>query len=236
MQCRAPRAAGRSQVTGGLDEAPCKVRSPGAAGAPSLPACPHPAVPGWEASAHPSCKTHPSCPPKERPMLRSPTATWWRGPGDRQENRGSLNPSGQQEGGSGEGSWVFLFMIKWVHQAPWAGLGGKSGFWRWGEAGQAWGYGGCGGGLGADEAGGGPAQGHGFGRGRGGVVVGETFPSARHGGGRWGLGWMGWGGAPCLGLVTLGYPLPVHPPKMAVRGGAGVGLGRRVGVHPVSPA
>lgn len=43
-------------------------------------------------------------------------------------------------GVSGEGSWVFLFMIKWVRQAPRAGLGGKSGFWRCGEAGQARGY------------------------------------------------------------------------------------------------
>lgn len=78
----------------------------------------------------------PPCPPEEPPMLRSPVATW-RGPGDSWADQGFLNPSGQWEGGvDGEGSWVFLCMIKWVCQAPRAGLGGKSGFWRcWGGGG-----------------------------------------------------------------------------------------------------
>lgn len=52
---------------------------------------------------------------------------------------------------------------------------------------------------------------------RGGVVVGEIFPSARHGGGQWGLRWMGQEGSLCLGLVTLETPSG-PPPKMAIQG------------------
>lgn len=48
---------------------------------------------------------------------------------------------------------------------------------------------------------------------RGGVVVGEIFPSARHGGGQWGLRWMGQEGSLCLGLVTLEHLTPfLRPP------------------------
>lgn len=58
-------------------------------------------------------------------MLWSPTARQWMGPGDRRTDDG--------RGPGGEGSWVFLFMIEWARQAPWAGLGGKSGFWGGGR-------------------------------------------------------------------------------------------------------
>lgn len=47
----------------------------------------------------------------------------------------------------------------------------------------------------------------------GGVVVGEIFPSARHGGGQWGIRWMGQEGSLCLGLVTLEHLTPfLRPP------------------------
>lgn len=152
--------------------------------------------------------THPSCPPNQRPMLRSPAATW-RGPGDPWTGQGSLNPSGQWEGGVGEGTWIFLFMIKWVRQAPRAGLGEKSGFWKWGEAGQALGEqekeprar------LGADEAE--PCSGQQLWP-RPGVVVGcipqrqaWRLEAAR------GLRWMGWEGS----LFGPGYPRTPNTPS-----------------------
>ena len=77
---------------------------------------------------------------------------------------------------------VFLFIIEWVRQAPWAGLGGKVRcLGRWEEAGQARGTRGLPGEGGVGQArssGQRPSQGHGFGLGRG---WGSAFPSARHG-------------------------------------------------------
>lgn len=83
-----------------------------------------------------------------------------------------------------------------------------------------------------------PAQGNSFGLGPGSWW--GVFLSARHGGWRPPGGSGGWAGRGlCLGLVTLEHlTLPPSPPTQDGHPGVGVGmgLGRRGGGHPVSPA
>lgn len=140
-----PCRVSRSELASGArsQESPtkhhAKLGSWGPSDALPYPAYPHPKVPGGEASGYPSCTTHPLLPSRRAAHALVPNSYPIEGgPGDRRTDQGFSNASGQWEG-AGWGR-VFLLMVEWVCQAPWAGLGGKSSFWGgWGEAGQAWG-------------------------------------------------------------------------------------------------
>lgn len=176
----------------------------------------------------PAARPTPSCPPRERPRLWFPNSYPVEGaPGDRRTDQGFSNASGQWEG-----AWwgrVFLLMVEWVCQAPWAGLGGKSSFWR-GWPGLGYQERARGARLGADEVEAQPrAMALAQARGSGGVV-GKVFPSARRGGGRLGLRWIGWEGSLCSGLVTREHlpPPPGLPhPRWPSWEGVGMGPGSR---------
>lgn len=109
-----------------------QVRSPGAARGP-LPYTPTCTRRFRLSLRTPSLRDPPSCPPNPRPPGGAlGTRGWAKGPG---------SPLGNGRGSRGRDLDLSLY-DQWARQAPRAGLGEKSGFWKWGRLARPGGAGG----------------------------------------------------------------------------------------------